>query len=129
MLPEEIAIISVTCIGALIAWGIGYANTVKKYESKTCVYTWLLLMISSLIDGLATLTFIHKGGEEFNPLMETLILLDPALFLLTKGIMTGIGVWFLLKMSQQYSWAKRGIFCILFLYWIILVIHIGLLIF
>ncbi len=99
-----------------------------KNINNTTSYTrfCVLIMLSSLVDALATLWYIQHGGAEANPLMQYCIDIHISVFLYIKLIMTGTGTMILLLFLPTSRLARAGIQIILWVYWFILMYHLFL---
>lgn len=92
----------------------------------TTLRLFAIIMMSSLVDTFATLRYIERGGEEWNPFMQLLIEHDPILFILGKLFLTGFGMWVLIHFYHRRILANLGVQCILWAYWMLLMYHLYL---
>lgn len=86
----------------------------------------LALALLNVLDAFFTMLFLSHGGQELNPLIESMLALGPWPFLVTKTIGVGICVGFLV-MTKTFPAARVGLIVLLTGYTTLLGWHLWLL--
>lgn len=69
-----------------------------------------MIFVLSCVDSILTLKVIEAGGYEVNPIMDLLISQGDEIFIATKMIIVGIGVFILAKYSDRKLFGVRIIY-------------------
>ena len=84
-----------------------------RYHPSLLVYTLIVLGLS-LMDAALTLTLLHRGAVELNPVMRYYISLGPEIFIVVKYGLTAIALFFLVVLHAVLVVRYRILSSILF---------------
>ena len=100
---------------------------VDRY-SKQDVALLLAIFLLNVADAFLTMTWLHRGGREANPVMDYFLAIGPAAFLAQKILV--VGFWLiLLLVHKNFRFAKLGLYASLAVYSLLLIIHFSLIVF
>ncbi len=63
----------------------------------------IIILILSVMDGLLTLNLIELGAFEINPIVSTLVSINPYLFIFIKYLVTAVGIVILILFNNYRS--------------------------
>lgn len=100
------------------------ASYVDRY-SKREVALLLTIFLLNVADAFMTMLWLHRGGREANPVMDFLLDIGPAAFLLQKCLV--VGFWLLLLLvHKNFRFARLGLYASLVVYSALLIVHFGI---
>lgn len=100
------------------------ASYVDRY-SKREVALLLTIFLLNVADAFMTMIWLHRGGREANPVMDFLLDIGPAAFLLQKCLV--VGFWLLLLLvHKNFRFARLGLYASLVVYSALLIVHFGI---
>lgn len=100
------------------------AGYVDRY-TKQDVALLLAIFLLNVADAFMTMLWLHRGGREANPVMDFLLDLGPAAFLVQKCLV--VGFWLiLLLVHKNFRFAKIGLHASLAVYSVLLIFHFGI---
>ncbi len=92
-------------------------------------FTWLkgvvaTIFVLNVLDGVLTVFWVSSGlAEEANPLMDELLHMSPALFMIGKLSLVALGS-VLLWLNRNQPAAVVAIFCLFLVYYCLLLYHL-----
>jgi len=105
--------------------GEGENEYVDRLAPKTVAVAVVVVLLSCL-DALFTLLHLQSGGSEANPLMEAALMQSVNVFLLSKAVLTVLGV-VVLAAHQNFRVGARSLLLIFWGYIALTLYHIALL--
>jgi hypothetical protein len=100
---------------------IGYVDRYSKRDVGLLFAIFLL----NIADAFMTMLWLHRGGQEANPVMAFFLDIGPFAFLAQKCLV--VGFWLiLLLVHKNFRFAKIGLYASLAVYALLLVIHFGI---
>lgn len=100
------------------------AGYVDRY-TKQDVALLLAIFLLNVADAFMTMLWLHRGGREANPVMDFLLDVGPAAFLVQKCLV--VGFWLiLLLVHKNFRFAKIGLHASLAVYSVLLIFHFGI---
>jgi hypothetical protein len=97
---------------------------VDRYDAPLALAA-LLILVLSILDAFFTLSFLARGGEELNPIVQNLIEAGPRPFVAVKAIVTGLCVLFLIA-HKNFLLVRQVLGLVLSFYTLLLVYHLYL---
>ncbi len=97
---------------------------VDRY-SKRDVGLLFAIFLLNIADAFMTMLWLHRGGQEANPIMAFFLDIGPFAFLAQKCLV--VGFWLiLLLVHKNFRFAKIGLYASLAVYALLLIIHFGI---
>ncbi len=97
-------------------------NQYVDCPSRRTVILALSIVVLSLLDALFTLLHLEQGGREINPAMALILAFGISPFLITKTVLTNLGVIFL-TIHENFRIGRRALDFAAALYSLLLVYH------
>ncbi len=97
---------------------------VDRYDAPLALVAFLILVLS-ILDAFFTLSFLARGGQELNPLVQNLIDFGPRPFVVVKAIVTGVCVLYLIA-HKNFTFVRQVLTVVLSFYTLLLCYHLYL---
>lgn len=84
----------------------------------------MVAYLLNIVDMLFTMYVISDGGIELNPMVNTILEYDGALFVFLKIVVAGVLFWWLERKAKLHKVAQQGLRAITIFYAILVLWHI-----